>query len=372
MQLALIVDDSKTARVMLRKMLDRLNIPTAMVESGEEALEYLKTNRPDVIFMDHMMPGMDGFAAVKAIKADPDKSSIPIVMHTTQQGDIYVGQARALGAMDILSKPTTDQDLKQVLDRVSHSNDTLAENVQVVDPVEPPKPLRQAGALNLADSTATVEMPAVPDAGSDKVSFIGSLRQWLIALVWLIPSLWLLSLYLVQQQEISALQQDRRALFQGIEWLANQQPGYDYGEQPMSESRLEMLSRLVSLLQESGFKGVVRIEGHIGEFCLSQLVIEDGSEVLMLPPPDSGLTECDVIGTSQTRAMRLSIGQSPAFASFVRQFNDQQTGIEIELIPYGASSPLYPYPVDITDVSTGDWNAIALNNNRIQILLIEK
>jgi CheY-like chemotaxis protein len=72
-QLALIVDDSKTARLMLHRMLDKLHIPTAMVESGEEALEYLKNNRPDVIFMDHMMPGMDGFEAVKAIKSDPEK-----------------------------------------------------------------------------------------------------------------------------------------------------------------------------------------------------------------------------------------------------------------------------------------------------------
>ena len=121
---ALIVDDSKTSRVVLRKMLAKIGIDVDMVESGEEALEYLNDNHPSMIFMDHMMPGMDGFATVKAIKADTEKATIPIVMHTTKQGDIYVGQARALGAVDILTKPASSKELQRVLDQVETSSDT--------------------------------------------------------------------------------------------------------------------------------------------------------------------------------------------------------------------------------------------------------
>ena len=62
---ALIVDDSRSARVMLRRLLEEHDLDVATAGSAEEALEYLTENRPDVIFMDHMMPDMDGFEAVE-------------------------------------------------------------------------------------------------------------------------------------------------------------------------------------------------------------------------------------------------------------------------------------------------------------------
>jgi len=55
-------------------------------------------------FMDHLMPGMDGLQAVKAIKGNPQTAMIPIMMYTSQEGELYVGQARALGAMGVLPK----------------------------------------------------------------------------------------------------------------------------------------------------------------------------------------------------------------------------------------------------------------------------
>jgi CheY-like chemotaxis protein len=101
---ALIVDDSQTARQMLGKVLERHQIRTEMAGSAEEALNYLVTARPDVIFMDHLMPGMDGFQAVRAIKNNPATATIPIMMYTSQAGELYVGQARALGAVGVLPK----------------------------------------------------------------------------------------------------------------------------------------------------------------------------------------------------------------------------------------------------------------------------
>ena len=64
---ALIVDDSKSARVVLKRVLETHDLDVDTTESAEEALDYLIGNRPDVIFMDHLMPGMDGFEAVSAI-----------------------------------------------------------------------------------------------------------------------------------------------------------------------------------------------------------------------------------------------------------------------------------------------------------------
>src|SRR5713226_7605329 len=68
---ALVVDDSKSARVILSRMLEKYDIEVDMAESAEQAIEYLKSNRPDAIFMDHLMPGMDGLQAVQAIKGNP-------------------------------------------------------------------------------------------------------------------------------------------------------------------------------------------------------------------------------------------------------------------------------------------------------------
>ena len=75
----------------------------------------LRQTRPDVIFMDHLMPGMDGFQAIQAIKGNPDTAMIPVVMYTSQEGELYVSQARALGAVGVLPKTVKQADVSRVL-----------------------------------------------------------------------------------------------------------------------------------------------------------------------------------------------------------------------------------------------------------------
>jgi CheY-like chemotaxis protein len=94
---ALIVDDSRSARVILSRMLEQHGMAVDTAESAEQALEYLQQTRPDVIFMDHLMPGMDGFQAVQAIKGDAQTATIPLMMYTSQEGELYVSQARPWG-----------------------------------------------------------------------------------------------------------------------------------------------------------------------------------------------------------------------------------------------------------------------------------
>jgi len=101
---ALIVDDSRSARVILSRMLEAYDLQVDTSESAEQALEYLRQSRPDVIFMDHLMPGMDGFQAIQAIKSNPETATIPVMMYTSQEGELYVSQARALGAVGVLPK----------------------------------------------------------------------------------------------------------------------------------------------------------------------------------------------------------------------------------------------------------------------------
>jgi CheY-like chemotaxis protein len=112
---ALVVDDSKSARMFLSRILERHEIAVDAAESAEQAIEYLARHKPDVIFMDHMMPGMDGFQAVQTIKNNPRTSSIPILMYTSQEGDLYLGQARALGAEGVLPKQIKQADVTRML-----------------------------------------------------------------------------------------------------------------------------------------------------------------------------------------------------------------------------------------------------------------
>ena len=112
---ALVVDDSKSARAFLSRILERHEITVDAAESAEAAIDYLTRNKPDVIFMDHMMPGMDGFQAVQSIKNNPRTSAIPILMYTSQEGDLYLGQARALGAEGVLPKQIKQADVTKML-----------------------------------------------------------------------------------------------------------------------------------------------------------------------------------------------------------------------------------------------------------------
>jgi CheY-like chemotaxis protein len=112
---ALIVDDSRSARAFLSRILEQHAIEVDTAESAELAIDHLASHRPDVIFMDHLMPGMDGFQAVQLIKRNPRTAAIPIMMYTSQEGELYLGQARALGAVGVLPKQVRPADVSKVL-----------------------------------------------------------------------------------------------------------------------------------------------------------------------------------------------------------------------------------------------------------------
>jgi CheY-like chemotaxis protein len=115
---ALVVDDSKSARAFLTRILERYELAVDAVESAEQAIEFLTIQRPDVIFMDHLMPGMDGFQAVQSIKNNPRTATIPILMYTSQEGELYLSQARALGAIGVLPKQIKPADVSKVLEQL--------------------------------------------------------------------------------------------------------------------------------------------------------------------------------------------------------------------------------------------------------------
>lgn len=121
MKKALVVDDSKTARLTLKKKLEQFQIVADMAESGEDALEYLKQQRPDVIFMDVMMGGMSGYEATLAITRNASTASLPVVMCTSKDTPEDREEAETNGASGFLVKPITDDQLARELQKIARS-----------------------------------------------------------------------------------------------------------------------------------------------------------------------------------------------------------------------------------------------------------
>lgn len=100
----LIVDDDWLNVEVLEAYLQR-DYTTCTVNSGEKALEYVKTNPPDVILMDVRMSGMDGYQATATLKDDPTTANIPVIIVTAFDSKKDVERAVDAGADDVLFKP---------------------------------------------------------------------------------------------------------------------------------------------------------------------------------------------------------------------------------------------------------------------------
>lgn len=129
----LVVDDSKAARLVLRKMLQSINLAVDLAASGEEALKYLSSHRPDAIFMDHTMPGMDGLQVIKMIKNDKETADIPVAMYTSKEEQGYVNRVKASGAVGILPKPASADTLSNIIDQLNKAADAVKAQSEAIN-----------------------------------------------------------------------------------------------------------------------------------------------------------------------------------------------------------------------------------------------
>jgi twitching motility two-component system response regulator PilH len=111
MPLILIVDDSPTEVHVMRKALERHGFRIAVAANGAEGIRLAKQMHPDLIFMDIVMPGVNGYQATRTLNGDPNTSMIPIVMVTSkgQETDRIWGLRQ--GAIDYLVKPVSTDEL---------------------------------------------------------------------------------------------------------------------------------------------------------------------------------------------------------------------------------------------------------------------
>ena len=107
----LVVDDSPTDRQYLSDLLAKNGFSVATAQSAEEALAKVKTQRPDLVLMDVVMPGQSGFQATRTLTKDEATKDIPVILCTTksQETDRIWGMRQ--GAKDYITKPVSGPDL---------------------------------------------------------------------------------------------------------------------------------------------------------------------------------------------------------------------------------------------------------------------
>ena len=104
----MIVDDSPTDTHQLKKILEQNGFSTLTAADATEGIEVAKRERPDLILMDVVMPGLNGFQATRELSSDPETSSIPVIIvtHKDQQVDRVWGMRQ--GARNYVTKPVTE------------------------------------------------------------------------------------------------------------------------------------------------------------------------------------------------------------------------------------------------------------------------
>lgn len=365
---ALVVDDSRTARAVLKQMLVKEGFSVETLESAEAALDFLKENKPDVIFMDHMMPGMDGFAAVKHIKADAATAAIAIVMYTSKEGEVYSGQAHALGAADILNKPASQSELQGILKRlraaqsVERATEDAEAFVEGRDPMIERRNNRSERRVN-ADGDRRAQGRLLREQDMQPV-----LPAWWTRAAAMVVLVALLSAFVhalnarSKQVEELAIRDD---LMQSVLWLANKAGHYEYTDRPFEGRRLEVLQELVAAAELAEFKGVITLSSHIGQFCL-----REQGQGFIVPSATLAISACNKIGDTNELAIKRGLERSGSFRQFVAQVNtDRRSDISIEVNTLGDKEPLVAYPSEKNVRNAGDWNRIAAINNRVEITM---
>ncbi len=435
---ALVVDDSKSARLALKKQLEAYYLHVDLAESGEDALEYLQSHMVDVIFMDHIMPGMDGLEAMSVIKKNPLTATIPVMMYTSKEGEVYVSQARALGAVGVLPKQVQPGVLFGMLAKLGLVHDrraaTGSDDAEALPPAEERR--GKAGSEQFGMTVTSLVSRILDDqrralradmqSGYEDFAThvaeevhnriredqIAATRQaatdnrrgpWLfvsgaLAIAALLLGTWLmqasseravlrdnlaqlsaelekeravsrnLSRQLAANLDAELTQSDSavRALLGTLVWTMNESATVPYGELPFNAARTAQIRELIERLVDAGYAGPVRVESHLGEFCL----VSDSTGVYRLADPAAPIASCSVFGHPLDDSRLLADRQTQEFQRFVSNSPlVNGSGIDLEVVVHDRSTsiPRMPYPAGAE--FAGEWNEVAAENNRLEFSL---
>lgn len=114
----LVVDDSPTIRAVLGKMLGQEGYAVQRAVDGETAIDVARCEQPELIFLDIVLPGINGFAVLRALRHDPLTRHIPIVMISGNQQATEQFYVQRFGADDFIKKPFGQRELQQSIHRL--------------------------------------------------------------------------------------------------------------------------------------------------------------------------------------------------------------------------------------------------------------
>jgi len=110
-QKILLVDDSKTELHVLSELLSKKGYQVRTAENGEEAMRRLQEEKPDLILMDVVMPGQNGFQLTRAITRDPVFANVPVIICTSKNQETDRVWGMRQGARDYVVKPVNPEEL---------------------------------------------------------------------------------------------------------------------------------------------------------------------------------------------------------------------------------------------------------------------
>ncbi|WP_072280951.1 response regulator [Rappaport israeli] len=197
MKTALIVDDSRLARLTLKRLISKHDINVVESEGVEEALLWLEYNSlPDVIFLDVMMPKIDGFEGLTILKNNERTKSIPVVMYSGDTSEAARTKAREGGASGYLPKPAENSRVDHLIEVLSKRTKPQPENfervtlsmneekpVAIGEPVQmavmsEPKPVREASVATAAPAKQSSASEPNTNANNAANEFLqGQLEQ---------------------------------------------------------------------------------------------------------------------------------------------------------------------------------------------------
>ena len=117
----LVVDDERHIVRLVEVNLARAGYDVATAYDGVEALEKVKSEKPDMIVLDVMMPRMDGFEVLKRLQADPETQDIPVIMLTAKAQDADIFRGWSSGVSSYLTKPFNPRELLTFDERIFQS-----------------------------------------------------------------------------------------------------------------------------------------------------------------------------------------------------------------------------------------------------------
>lgn len=121
----LVIDDSPTVVAALRKMLASANYQTLEALDAEKGIEIARSEKPDLIFLDIVLPGMNGFTALRMLRRDPITRAIPVIMISGNEQATEQFFGTKIGADDFMKKPFSREEVFARIERLLDENMVL-------------------------------------------------------------------------------------------------------------------------------------------------------------------------------------------------------------------------------------------------------